>query len=685
MTDERFPLSPTAPPPTEADYEAIAAAVMETVRGRWFLGEFAKRNRNADTDLILQRIDRIETLLREPEPVSPAERVRIDLVEMAKAIARTRREIAAIKPDGDAKGTLSEASEELDSIVLTTERATSDILAATERIQEIAWTLRERGTDGAICDALDQRATDIYSACSFQDLTGQRTRKVVEVLQFLEDRIRAMIEIWGGAMPEQDEAPAPMAAPHVGEDRTVPHLEQQEIDLMMPAAQAAAPPAQDFGIASDIAASASPGPGDRSAMREAAVATARPADAAVAVETVMMPMAAVVGATALALDLTPVEVARQPQPAPAPEPVAEPEPAPDAELASDPEPASAHHPEPAPEIDAQHEAMPRSAAAQPEPVAAPEPEPAPETVATPSEPRADPAAVLKRILAIIRAPNQPAARAIGADAAPPTPAAAQLAEPAEQAFTRAPDVVPSGPTPADPGTTEAAVLAAEISGSDAVAAMVAAPESAPSNSGSARPHEPAQERAPQAVLDEAAEDILMPLPGPLTVDQAVDAMRKTPGRVEVAAAPIPAGAAAPEPEAPPADQPSAVTAEPVTSEMPPATATRAQQVVIEVPEFTAARAPAPASQMELAAEPRPEQGQREPASSPAAAATVGAPLAAPRPPAVAASEAPPPPADAVAAPPPPPIEVAAAAPAPRYPALAAIAALSDDDKIALFS
>jgi hypothetical protein len=109
---------------------------MET-RGRWFLGEFAKRNRNADSELILERIDRIEKLLHEPPAMSPAERVRIDLVEMAKAIARTRSEIAAIRPDGDAKGTLSEASEELGSIVQTTERATRH-LAAAESGSEIA-------------------------------------------------------------------------------------------------------------------------------------------------------------------------------------------------------------------------------------------------------------------------------------------------------------------------------------------------------------------------------------------------------------------------------------------------------------------------------------------------------------------------------------------------------------------
>src|SRR5262249_33671407 len=156
MSDEHSSPSPSAPPPpTDADYEAIAAAVIETVRGRWLLAEYAKCSRNADTELILKGLDRVETLLREPRAVSPAERVRIDLVEMAKAIAQTRNEIAAIRPDGDAKGTLSEATEELDSIVQTTERATSDILAAAEQVQEIAWTLRERGSDGVLCDALD--------------------------------------------------------------------------------------------------------------------------------------------------------------------------------------------------------------------------------------------------------------------------------------------------------------------------------------------------------------------------------------------------------------------------------------------------------------------------------------------------------------------------------------------------
>ncbi|MEA2936773.1 MAG: hypothetical protein QOC56_277, partial [Alphaproteobacteria bacterium] len=65
MSDEPFALS-TIPPalPAEADYDALCAAVMGTGRGRWFLEEYARRNRNADTTLLLKAIERIEAVIR---------------------------------------------------------------------------------------------------------------------------------------------------------------------------------------------------------------------------------------------------------------------------------------------------------------------------------------------------------------------------------------------------------------------------------------------------------------------------------------------------------------------------------------------------------------------------------------------------------------------------------------------
>ena len=218
----------------DADYAAIEEAVLETTRGRWFLAEYARRNRQADTQTLLTAISKLENVIRDSSALNAADRLRSGLVDMAKAIAQTRAEIAAIKP-AHAGGRIDEAKEELDSIVQTTEQATSDILAAAEQIQEIAWTAREQGLTPATCDFLDRQATDIYTACAFQDLTGQRTRKVIQILRYLEARIQAMIDIWGAeASAEVQAAVRPIAQPLLsGPAKPGEGLAQADVDRMM--------------------------------------------------------------------------------------------------------------------------------------------------------------------------------------------------------------------------------------------------------------------------------------------------------------------------------------------------------------------------------------------------------------------------------------------------------------------
>ena len=183
------------------DYEAIQAAVMETETGRWFLSEYAERNRVADTTILLEAIKKLETVVAEKEPAAgidpDVEKIRFDIVDMANAIALTKQEIAGITSNNGDDSKLDCATAELDAIVVAAETATSEILSAAESIQEVAWTMREDGAKAVDFDKLDALATDIYMACSFQDITGQRTTKVVGVLQYLENRITAMMEIWG--------------------------------------------------------------------------------------------------------------------------------------------------------------------------------------------------------------------------------------------------------------------------------------------------------------------------------------------------------------------------------------------------------------------------------------------------------------------------------------------------------
>lgn len=194
----------------EAEYQTLEQTLMESDRGRRFLKEFLNRNKTPETTEILSSIRRLEKVVTRQRKVPDLDKIRLDIADMHEAIERTKAEIANIKDDTDQSNRFVDASHELDAIVTQTEGATQSILEAAEQIQEKAWVLRENGADDATCDDIDAKATEIFMACSFQDLTGQRTNKVVQVLRYLESRINLMINIWGIEDLEADDTAGPV-------------------------------------------------------------------------------------------------------------------------------------------------------------------------------------------------------------------------------------------------------------------------------------------------------------------------------------------------------------------------------------------------------------------------------------------------------------------------------------------
>lgn len=217
--------------PREIDYATIESAVMETARGRWFLSEYARRHRHADTEQVLDAIAKLTEHMAQPAADADMDRIRMDLKEMAEAISTTRHEISAINHDSNNENQIGAASGELDSIVSETEQATSTILEAAEQVQEAAWIMREDGMDADMCDNLDGLATRIYTACSFQDITGQRTGKVIDALQQLEARIHAMSEIWDVEGWSKTEDAANISRPATPESTRL--TDQSDVDQVM--------------------------------------------------------------------------------------------------------------------------------------------------------------------------------------------------------------------------------------------------------------------------------------------------------------------------------------------------------------------------------------------------------------------------------------------------------------------
>ncbi len=118
---------------------------------------------------------------------------------------------------------------ELEAVVQATEAAADTILEAAEAIQ----TWLDRGTrDTASIAALTERVSEIFQACSFQDLTGQRIRRAIQQLQQVETMLETLMP--AGSVPEAPRVAVTGAAATVADPAQAgPDLEQTEIDRLL--------------------------------------------------------------------------------------------------------------------------------------------------------------------------------------------------------------------------------------------------------------------------------------------------------------------------------------------------------------------------------------------------------------------------------------------------------------------
>ncbi len=239
MAEEAFALSPIsarAALPGEEDYAAISEAFMETSRGRWFLGEYAKRNRNADTRMVLDAVARIEqslaaqkedslqreTSLAAQEQLAAAmaanaglDEARLAATELAEVkseqarLAEAKLAEALAMFQGAVGSAQTSAVEALDALAL--EQKLAPVRKGARVIREIAWRLREIGNDGRICDLIDSQVAVIEAGAG--EISSEEARAA----------LHAAFASIAGRLAEfsDDAAPAPVAAAAVAEAAVV--------------------------------------------------------------------------------------------------------------------------------------------------------------------------------------------------------------------------------------------------------------------------------------------------------------------------------------------------------------------------------------------------------------------------------------------------------------------------------
>jgi hypothetical protein len=185
----------------EVEYEAVEQAIMQNPRGRWFLAEHARRNRATDTNRVLEAIDRLYNAALGAHDDVQLDLFARDLEDMRASIEDARRDLAAIKPREGLTARFRAAEHDLDAVASAAERATSDILSAVERLQDISEKLRADKADADLCDEIETHARGIFMASAFQDMTGQRITRLVGALNYLEHRVKAMLAMARGETP----------------------------------------------------------------------------------------------------------------------------------------------------------------------------------------------------------------------------------------------------------------------------------------------------------------------------------------------------------------------------------------------------------------------------------------------------------------------------------------------------
>lgn len=252
MANEAFALSPMsarAAEPNEQDYDAIREAFMETARGRWFLGEYAKRNRNADTRMVLDAVAKIEeTLAAQRQPVVE-DRLPEALVDIRRAIREAETiAIAAFDP-------------------AAIEASLAPIPRGVRIIKEISWRWREIGADGRICDLIDSQLASIEAACGQISTIDPRV-ELKAAFDLLRDRLE---QLDGGATPQAAPyEPAPrQEAPSSAADLPPAEVAPGAMASEAPVASTEAP--QDIAATPEVEA---PGVTETSAVAERAMDTA---------------------------------------------------------------------------------------------------------------------------------------------------------------------------------------------------------------------------------------------------------------------------------------------------------------------------------------------------------------------------------------------------------------------------
>lgn len=155
-----------------------------------------------------RKVFRIEQMMasngerrRVPTPMPAASD--LELIALHDLVARHKRDLASLIHDGEHRR-MTLAAGELGAAIESMEKATQDILQSAESVDASARLLganAKSDRERVLTRDIQDKVAQIYEACNFQDLAGQRIGKVIEMLGMVEGRLAAILSHGSSAPP----------------------------------------------------------------------------------------------------------------------------------------------------------------------------------------------------------------------------------------------------------------------------------------------------------------------------------------------------------------------------------------------------------------------------------------------------------------------------------------------------
>lgn len=139
-----------------------------------------------------QVIEIINSVIKKIDPTIEQRDVYLHIAELAQIIDDLKKQISSYAPEHVKNTHVPDATDELDAVVAATAEATNTIMGVCEQIESIASTLEPDKHE-----ALTGQVTQIYEACTFQDITGQRIKNVIGTLRVIEEKVESIMSTLG--------------------------------------------------------------------------------------------------------------------------------------------------------------------------------------------------------------------------------------------------------------------------------------------------------------------------------------------------------------------------------------------------------------------------------------------------------------------------------------------------------